>query len=210
MINLNPISFPVSSTPETPPPVGSYYVYFQPNGTLVRMDWNSAVERMTSKISFHEVELVQRTDILRIPNTQAIQIDKAATENLAVGDSVQITGSQPQNNDGTYIVSDITDVPTNPFGFVFDENPTPGNPAEKVNLTLVGASLNPFLLQFGELLLAKEAVINHSVSDPVLVTFKNLDTNEAEINIRHSINDQTVSIRPSRPISGLVRVSILG
>ena len=174
------------------------------------MDWNSNIERMTSRISFHEVELVQRTDILSIPNTQAVQVDKAATESLAVGDSVQIIGSQPQNNDGTYIVADITDVPTNPFGLVFDENPTPGNPTEKVNITLAGANLNPFLLQFGELLLAKEAVINHNVSDPVLVTFKNLVTNEAEMSIRHSINDQSITVRSDRPISGLVRVSILG
>lgn len=207
-INLSPISIPVSSTPEKPPPVGLYYLYFEPNGTLVRMDWNNAVERMTSKVSIHEVELAQRLDILQITNVQTVQVEKEQAETLNTGDKVQIAGAIPQSNNGIYTISSIEDVQVivNPFDFFANENPQP----EKVNITFSDANFNPFVFQFGELIIPKWAVINHTISDPLAVNFKSLETNEAGLNIKHFLNNQSITIQPETPISGVVRVSVLG
>ena len=209
MINLNPISIPVSSTPDLPPAVGSYYVYFQPDGTLVRMDWNSSVERLAFRVSTHEVELIENFNILQIPNNKTIQVDRASSTNLVVGKHIQITGSNPPENDGLYTISSITEVASNPL--LLNESPeSSDSSADKVNIELSPTNLNPNVFQFGEILVPIEVTINHSLLEPEIVTFKNLSTKEAGLSIKHLIDGATVTLQPELPVPGLIRVSVLG
>lgn len=210
MINLNPITIPVSNTPVTPPPVGMYYLYFQPNGTLVKMDWNGTTENLARQLSTHTIQLVENFDILSIPSQQSIRIVRPVADLVEPGKTIQLQGSTRAVNDGIFQITGLTiiDIATSEG---LDLSGVPEGTTELLDIEISEGALDVNLTADGKLHVPVQRTISHSLATaPAVVTFKNLQTGESGISIRHLTSQNEVTIQPDFPMPGDFLVAILG